>query len=176
MSMREITPIAAQAGEAVTPGYQDFYDDGDFNSDDDSLEDVNNTAHPSAAFLMASLRPAGRDDSFDSNDSDSDDDDGADEGLAPVHPFAQGYDEEDGFDDSFDDPGFGSGSQETETETLFGVSMMAQRRSDQDLIMLGHPRLSDTTEDSTQIARMASERVPDTPTPAVALYDQSSLH
>jgi len=112
------------AGEPVTPGYQDFYNDRDFKSDD-SLEDVNNTAHPSAAFLMASQRPAAvRDDSFDSNESDSDDDDGPEKGLAPVHPwsFAQGsggYDEEDGFDDSFDDAWFGSASNET--DTLFGV-------------------------------------------------------
>ena len=178
-----MTTIATPAGDAVTPtdqAHQDSYDDGDFNSDD-SLEDVNDTAHPSAAFLMASQRPAGRDDSFDSNDSDDDDEDMVDEGLAPVHPFAQGsavYDE-DGFDDSFDDGAFGGGGSQ-ETDTLFGVHpgrVMEQRRPDRRLVMLGQRRLpQDETDDSTQIARMASERVPDTPTPAVALYDQSSLH
>jgi hypothetical protein len=102
---------------------------------------------------------------LDSNDSDSN-------ARSSIRQGSGSYDEEDGFDDSFDDAGFSSSSKET--DMLFGVQpeQIAMSRSNQCLIMLGQRRLSD----STQITRMASERVPDIPTPAIALYDQSGLH
>jgi hypothetical protein len=66
-----------------------------------------------------------------------------------VHSRGPSYDEEDGFDDSFDDAEFASGSQET--DTLFGVQpeRISMGRSDQRLIMLGQEGISDKTEDRT---------------------------
>ena len=92
------------------------------DSDSDSLDEINNTAHPSAAFLMASTqRNRDSDDSFGSSNHSSDslnDEDG--NGLVPVHPFAQGI-QDDGYDDddSYDDDMYDGGP--VEEETLFGV-------------------------------------------------------
>ncbi|THH04280.1 hypothetical protein EW146_g10216 [Bondarzewia mesenterica] len=82
----------------------------------DSMEDeIHDTAHPSAAFLLASQQRGRNDDedsSFGSDDTDGDD---LDDGGEPIHPFARaaaGID--DGFDDSFED-------DEPEEETVFGM-------------------------------------------------------
>jgi DASH complex subunit ASK1 len=92
--------------------------------DEDSFDDdmVNNTAYPSAAFLMASARAANR--SFDSEDSAEDSliaEDAAleAEGGIAIHPFDRVGEYDDSFDDSFDAPG--GGGQEMGTETLFGI-------------------------------------------------------
>ncbi|KAJ7462097.1 DASH complex subunit Ask1-domain-containing protein [Mycena latifolia] len=110
------------------PATPPHYDAGDFDSDSDSLDEINNTAHPSAAFLMAQAAPSGSGGSFDEDDSfrsqdsldapdaDVDADGGA---IVDVHPFARsgyaGY--ADTGDDSFDDETFDAGVPE---ETVFG--------------------------------------------------------
>ena len=135
------------------------------DSDSDSLdmEEFNNTAHPSAAFLMASQgRPYEDDDSFDSNrSSDSLEDEDVPEGVA-LHPFAQQIVEDNGFDDEDDDSFEGEGG--FQEETLFGVPP-AQRQAlarplGGNLRMLGEDLLEDT------IFGIAEQRgVEETPTP-----------
>ncbi|KAJ7222877.1 DASH complex subunit Ask1-domain-containing protein [Mycena haematopus] len=107
----------------ITPQH---YDGGGYDTDSDSDEEVNNTAHPSAAFLMAQAASGSRsfdeDDSLESQDSFDQlvDIDGVLEGVVDVHPFARG-----GYaaaylgagDDSFDDETFDAGVPE---ETVFG--------------------------------------------------------
>jgi DASH complex subunit ASK1 len=109
------------ADPPVTPQQ---YDGGDYDSDSDSLDEVNNTAHPSAAFLMAQAA-SGSGGSFDEDDSFQSQDslDQADvdlnalgEGVVDVHPFARGGYAYTG-DDSFDDETFDAGVPE---ETVFG--------------------------------------------------------
>ncbi|KAJ7762307.1 hypothetical protein DFH07DRAFT_903105 [Mycena maculata] len=105
------------------PAQYPHYDGGfDSDSDSDSLEEVNNTAHPSAAFLMAQAA-SGAGGSFDEDDS-QDSLDGADgaagEGVVDVHPFARSvyaYAGAGDGDDSFDDESFDAGVRE---ETVFG--------------------------------------------------------
>ncbi|KAJ7508460.1 DASH complex subunit Ask1-domain-containing protein [Mycena galericulata] len=91
------------------------HDFSDSDSDSDSLDEVNNTAHPSAAFLMAQAASGAgafdEDDSFQSSQDSlerADVDmvmDAAGAGIVDVHPFARGgyagY--TDTGDDSFDD-------------------------------------------------------------------------
>ncbi|KAF9566986.1 hypothetical protein CPC08DRAFT_63388 [Agrocybe pediades] len=157
---------------AGTPGYDLEVQEEireDFDSDDsmDSLDEINNTAHPSAAFLMASERAGQFDDSFGSSNQSGDSLAGDEviEGLAPVHPFA-GVVNDDGFDDdddSFDD--FNRGDYQT--ETVFGVPPMqaGTRLSDgRNLHLHGSDLLNDTESISTHIS--AAERVEQSPTPA----------
>jgi DASH complex subunit ASK1 len=150
-----------------------FYGDDDHDSyfDSDSLDDVNNTAHPSAAFLMASRGRQGADDSFGSSNrsSDSLSEEDVAEGLAPVNPFGRGVvgDDGDGFDDSFyDDGSMDDGAQES---TLFGVPAV-QRLQDgarfEHVRMLGEDRLQETIDVGNKTAREA--RATETPTPANA--------
>ncbi|KAF8204208.1 hypothetical protein K438DRAFT_2014899 [Mycena galopus ATCC 62051] len=78
----------------VTPQHYDGGGDA-YDSDSDSLdEEVNNTAHPSAAFLQAASGSGAsfdEDDSFQSQDSlDQADAGGALELVVDVHPFARG--------------------------------------------------------------------------------------
>ncbi|KAG6911269.1 hypothetical protein DXG01_002107 [Tephrocybe rancida] len=159
--------------EPITP----MHEHEDLDSDSDSLDEINNTAHPSHAFLMASS--GGRedsDDSFGSNQSsDSLDDEGADMGLPPIHPFA-GTVEDDGFDDSYEDDMYDRLNGEVQEETLFGVPpqqrQALQQRSNvggghlgDELRMLGEDLLQDTIGIGTQIA--LSGRIEESPTPAV---------
>ncbi|KAF9469655.1 hypothetical protein BDZ94DRAFT_1206358 [Collybia nuda] len=150
----------------------------DMDSDSDSFDEVNNTAHPSAAFMMASAQgPNDSDDSFDSSNHSGDSltEEDANLGLAPVHPFAMGVDD-DGFDDSFDDDLYdGNALGDAEEETLFGVPpnqrIHAQARMRagggnpvDGLRMLGEDLLQETIGIGTQIAM--SGRVEESPTPA----------
>lgn len=149
----------------------------DMDSDSDSFDEVNNTAHPSAAFMMASAQgPNDSDDSFDSSghSGDSLTEEDANLGLAPVHPFALGV-EDDGFDDSFDDDMYDGNVMGDTEETLFGVPPgqrihgQAQMRVGgghlgDGLHMLGEDLLQDTIGIGTQIAM--SGRVEESPTPA----------
>ncbi|KAJ3722294.1 hypothetical protein C8R42DRAFT_666546 [Lentinula raphanica] len=168
--------------EFLTPTPHQYQHDPFYDDDDDEDEDdmVNNTAHPSAAFLMASQsrHPIG-DDSFDEDDSmvggDGDgfneDDLLGDEGdpnmLIPVHPFARGVSiEDDSFDDSFDnDMGNGDPGGMMSEETLFGVPV-AQREqrmgSGGGALMMHGGDLLDTAQLTEEIAKGA-----ETPTPAV---------
>ncbi|KAF5377142.1 hypothetical protein D9757_008796 [Collybiopsis confluens] len=104
----------------MAPQYQPnpFYDDDDDDDDDDS-DMINNTAHPSAAFLMLSQNrgPIGDvDDSFDDDDEDEEEvmamrmalgmgmlgevGTGDPDIMIPIHPFARmGVIEDDSFDD-----------------------------------------------------------------------------
>ncbi|KAH9486470.1 DASH complex subunit ask1 [Psilocybe cubensis] len=170
--------------EPATPmyGQQQHLRDDDIDSDSDSLDEINNTGHPSAAFLMASQGIGGDyddSDSFESNRSDDSlNDEAVAEGIVPVHPFAMtgGTIEDDGFDDdSFDDDddmqrGRG-GEDQYEEETVFGVhpaqrqQLHQARQSDgQNLRMMGDTLLQDTIGIGTQLA--ASGRVEESPTPA----------
>lgn len=150
--------------------------DSDSDSDSDSFSEVNNTAHPSAAFLMASQGLTGTesDDSFGSSNHSGDSltEEDANLGLVPVHPFAMGV-EDDGFDDddSFDDDGYGAVAEGFQEETLFGVPPVQRQEQmrgggslegDQ-LRMLGEDLLQDTIGIGTQIAM--SGRVEESPTP-----------
>jgi len=148
----------------------------DMDSDSDSLDDMNSTAHPAAPFMLATSGH-GRDDSDDSfgssnHSGDSLADDAANSGLAPVHPFG-GSVENDGFDDSYDDS-FDGLVGEVPEETLFGVPpsqrMLSQQRvqsrgdSGDGLRLLGEDLLQDTIGIGAQIALNGG--VEETPTPA----------
>jgi len=147
----------------------------DSDSDSDSfVEEVHNTAHPSAAFLMASQRQQNADDSFGSSNHSSDsldDVDVAQGGL--IHPFAgMSSAEGDGFDDdSFDDDPY-QGQQVQEEETIFGVppaqrlaAVGARGPAEQQLKLLGEDLLQDTIGIGMQMARAG--RVEESPTPYV---------
>ncbi|KAF8204214.1 DASH complex subunit Ask1-domain-containing protein [Mycena galopus ATCC 62051] len=133
----------------VTPEHYDGGGDA-YDSDSDSLdEEVNNTAHPSAAFLQAASGSGAsfdEDDSFQSQDSlDQADAGGAlelgeGELVVEVHPFARGGYAYTGVDDSFDDS-FDAGVPE---ETVFGRPPAQSQRGHQarlseagDLLMYG---------------------------------------
>ncbi|KAI0315328.1 hypothetical protein OF83DRAFT_1085023 [Amylostereum chailletii] len=98
-------------------------DDDSLDFDDFDEDEVNNTAHPSAAFLLAS-RARGADSdsdaSFGSSNTSSDSFGYDDAGGAPVHPFARGASVSDDFEDSFEDEGMEGGGEMPE-ETVFGV-------------------------------------------------------
>jgi DASH complex subunit ASK1 len=145
------------------------------DSDSDSLDEVNNTAHPSAAFLMVSQRQAGPDDSFGSSNHSDDSliaEEAANLGIAPVHPFARGMDgPEFEADDSFDDDSLLVGGSEPPEETLFGVPPAARLRAEQlraagqgQLHLPGQELLEDTMGIGAQFARTG--QVEETPTPA----------
>ncbi|KAF8963899.1 hypothetical protein BDZ97DRAFT_2075580 [Flammula alnicola] len=186
-------PYFPEPPEPATPVYSHMHQqeqleqEQDIDSDSDSLEldEINNTAHPSAAFLMASQgghRQYDDDDSFGSSnhssDSLTDEDVVGAAGIVPVHPFAQAAHvvEDDGFDDDDDDDddsfdGFetqpagvgavGGGYQE---ETVFGVAPAQRQVRGEGLRMLGEDLLQDTIGIGSQIA--ASGRVEESPTPA----------
>jgi DASH complex subunit ASK1 len=145
----------------------------DSDSDSDSfVEEAHNTAHPSAAFLMASQRQQDADDSFGSSNRSSDSFDDVDAGQGGmVHPFAgMSSSEGDAFDDdSFDNDQY-QGQQGPEEETVFGVPP-AQRQATaasrgpagQQLKLLGEDLLQDTIGIGSAMA-MAG-RVEESPTP-----------
>lgn len=146
-------------------------DEGNLSLDSLDEEDLNNTANPSAAFILASQRASYDDDSdsFGSNQSlDSLNEEDIDPN-APVHPFARGIvaDDGDGFeDDSFDDPAYGN--DDVEEETLFGVPpaqrLLAQANAPGgQLRILGESLLEDTVGIGEQMARAG--RVEESPTP-----------
>ena len=140
-------------------------------------DSVHNTAHPSAAFLLAS-RQRGRHDYDDHDDDDDEPDDDGDfddsldadaaaAALAPVHPFARAralsaQDDTGEYDDSFDS--FDSGERvEGEEETLFGVRRAGREVAPPQLRMLGEDLLQDTMGIGTQLARAG--HVEESPTP-----------
>lgn len=155
------------------------------DSDSDSLDSINNTAHPSAAFLMASgSTPAYvDDDSFGSSNHSSDSLENEEvnalgEGILPVHPFATNVPVvDDGFDDEDDDSSDGFETRhvgvdgrvidEIDEDTVFGL-VPAHRQSaaydGQNIRMLGEELLQDTIGIGAQIA--ASGRIEESPTPA----------
>ncbi|TFK26738.1 hypothetical protein FA15DRAFT_667021 [Coprinopsis marcescibilis] len=150
--------------------YMEGQDDlDDLDSDEDSLEmdELNNTAHPSAAFLMASQGRPGADDSFGSSNHSSDsltDELEGVGGLVPVHPFANVV-EDDGYDDDsldYDD--------QPQTETLFGVppaqrqAFEAQKHAQGGLRMLGQNLMDDTI--GARIVSGDAGGVDESPTPA----------
>ncbi|KAF9486550.1 hypothetical protein BDN70DRAFT_916320 [Pholiota conissans] len=173
--------------EPATPMYNQMHALQDDLDDSLDLEEVNNTAHPSAAFLMASQGIHGQyddDNSFDSNnsvDSLADEDVIGTAGLIPIHPFAQTGPvvEDDGFDDDDDESFDGFETQrvgmigvgqydEPEEETLFGLApgqRMAQRGPTGELRMLGDDLLQDTIGIGTHIAS-SGRMVDESPTPA----------
>lgn len=146
--------------DSATPVYDDL-------DSDDSLDDFNATAHPSAAFLMATQgMRASDEDSFGSSNQSSDslnDEEAHLEGAVPVHPFAGGIEDTgDDDSDSFDEYQPGEGAQ---TETLFGVApgqqRTAERRGRQPLRMLGQEMLDDMTATGAYVGG-----VEESPTPA----------
>jgi len=156
---------------AVTPG--DAHQDSDSDSDS-FVEEAHNTAHPSAAFLMASQRQQDADDSFGSSNRSSDSLDDVDAGQGGmVHPFAgMSSSEGDAFDDdSFDNDQY-QGQDGPEEETVFGVPP-AQRQATaapasrgsggKQLKLLGEDLLQDTIGIGSAMA-MAG-RVEESPTP-----------
>jgi DASH complex subunit ASK1 len=157
-----------QGNQLFTPGYD--YRGQDMDSDSDSLEDeINNTAHPSAAFLMASQGRPG-DDSFGSSNHSSDsldeDVDVGALGVVPVHPFGGSTVEDDGLDsdDSFDYQG-----SDVQEETVFGVPPAQRLRAAQaaqrqhDLRLHGEGLLDDTIGVQIVAGNMGVE---ESPTPA----------
>ncbi|KAI0246628.1 hypothetical protein BJV78DRAFT_124399 [Lactifluus subvellereus] len=144
------------------------------SSGEDSVHD---TAHPSAAFLLAS-RQRGRHDYDDHDDDDEPDDDDdfddsldadADAALAPVHPFARAralsaQDVGTEYDDSFDSLEGGDGDEGgVPEETVFGVRPAEREAAQPRLRMLGEDLLQDTIGIGTQLARAG--RVEESPTP-----------
>lgn len=149
-------------------------DDASASSSEDS---VHNTAHPSAAFLLAS-RQRGRNDYDDEDEDDElyhDDsfDDSldaagdADAGVAPVHPFARAHASVHGDyeDDSFDSLEGGDGEEMPE-ETVFGLRPAEPNeaaRLHPQLRMYGEELLQDTMDIGTRLARAG--RIEESPTP-----------
>jgi DASH complex subunit ASK1 len=174
----EATPIDAAAPENddTSSSTSTFSSSGE----DDS---VHNTAHPSAAFLLAS-RQRGRHDYDDDHDDEPDDgDDDFDDSLldadaaaaarAPVHPFARaraqaaahgdaGNYDEDSFD-SFDGGGGPDEGEERLEETVFGVRPAEREAAQPRLRMFGEDLLQDTIGIGTQLARAG--RIEESPTP-----------
>ncbi|KAF9535703.1 hypothetical protein CPB83DRAFT_842185 [Crepidotus variabilis] len=183
-------PKATNAGPSI-PSYMSSnqhlqQSDFSIDSDSDSME-FNDTANPSAAFLMASGGAAAYmdDDSFGSsnNSSDSLENDGVGalgDGIVPVHPFAANVAVlDDGFDDEDDDSSDGfevgpagglAGGQvvdDFEDETVFGVGprqSVAGVYDGRNLRMLGEDLLEDTIGIGAHMA--ATGRVEESPTPA----------
>lgn len=167
-----------------TPPIHESHHDS-LDSDSDSLDSINDTAHPSAAFLMASggAQVYVDDDSFDSNHSsdslENEDPNALGEGIVPVHPFAvnaavvdDDFDDDDDSDDGFEvghhDAVGGLGPfNDIDEDTVFGLAP-GQRESaaygGQHLRMLGEDLLQDTIGIGAQLA--ATGRVEESPTPA----------
>lgn len=152
--------IGGIVDDSATPVYDDL-------DSDDSMDDFNPTAHPSAAFLMATQgMRASDDDSFGSSNQSTDslnDEEAHLEGAAPVHPFAGGIEDTgDDDSDSFEEYAPGDGAH---TETLFGVAPGQRRAAGQQrgqpLRMLGQEILDDITATGTYVGG-----VEESPTPA----------
>ncbi|KAJ7194662.1 DASH complex subunit Ask1-domain-containing protein [Mycena pura] len=151
---------------AATPlRYDAELGDDSFDSDSDSLDEVNNTAHPSAAFLMAQAASSSfdDDDSLESQDSLYQADAGALalEGIVDVHPFALARGgfvnaADNSFDESFDDGGL------PREETVFGrppARAQASRLSAQgELLMYGDE--ASVVPDTMQYGMAASSPTP----------------
>ena len=142
-------------------------------------DSVHNTAHPSAAFLLAS-RQRGRHDYDDDDDEEGEElyhDDGFDESLdadgevnadaAPVHPFARarasvhGEYEDDSFDSLDDEEG-----EELPEETVFGLRPAERNeaaRLQPQLRMHGEELLQETMDIGAGLARAG--RIEESPTP-----------
>lgn len=155
--------------EPLTPVYSHGHDI-DSDSDSYSFDEVNNTAHPSDAFMMASAQPSNdSDDSFDSNGNSRDSLTAEDVNL--VEPFFTMGVEDDGFDDSFDDDLYdGNVMGETEEETLFGVPPAQRIHAQAQMRAGGHlgDGLHILGEDLNTVdigARARSGRVEESPTP-----------
>ncbi|KAF8203954.1 hypothetical protein BJ912DRAFT_1090904 [Pholiota molesta] len=162
-----------EPSEPATPVYNQMLghqDDLD-SSDSLDLDEINNTAHPSAAFLMASQGVHGQyddDNSFgssnNSSDSLADEDVVGTTGIVPIHPFAQSGPvvEDDGFDDedeSFD--GF-----ETQRMPIGGGGgANGSSWATGELRMLGDELLQDTIGIGSHIAS-SGRMVDESPTPA----------
>ena len=155
--------VGGRAADATIDAAPESDDGSTTSTFSSSGEDsVHNTAHPSAAFLLAS-RQRGRhdhgghdeaDDGDDFDDSlDTDVDADATAALAPVHPFARARamaaDDDTGeYDDSFDSFSFdGSGGDEGERpeETVFGVRPAVREAAQPRLRMLGDELLQQDT-------------------------------
>jgi DASH complex subunit ASK1 len=147
--------------------------DADADVDSDSLDDIeiNNTANPSAAFMMASAQSS-QDDSFGSSSSHSGDSlTGEDNMLASVNPWARLV--VDNEYDSFDEDMY-EHREKPDEETLFGVPPQQRICADQAqrldghgqvrLRMLGEDLLQDTIGVGTQITMRGS--IEESPTPA----------
>jgi DASH complex subunit ASK1 len=139
-------------------------------------DSVHNTAHPSAAFLLASRQRGGHDyddddeldhdDGFDDSlDADAD----ADADIAPVHPFARarasahGEYEDDSFDSLDGEEDHGGDIPE---ETVFGLRPAEREEAAQlqpRLRMYGEDLLQDTMGIGTRLARAG--RIEESPTP-----------
>ena len=172
-------PVISQ--DQLFPQSYNQYSSHDLSSDSDSLDDmdneVNNTANPSTAFLMASQGHTGADDSFNSSDASGDsldeDVEGLGEGgIAPIHPFG-GSMEDDGMDD--EDDSFDYQPSTTEEETVFGMPPAQRMRADaqraqaQALRMMGSDLLDDT------IGMPVGTGVAETPTPGAAWQSGAAL-
>ena len=146
--------------DPATPVYENMPQDID--SDSDSLDEINNTAHPSAAFLMASQGGNVYDDSFGSSDNSNDSfrDEDVGTSLVPIHPFANAI-EDDGFDDDDSFDGFVPAGDNFQEETVFGVTPGERERiHTEGLRMMGQEPLEDT------IRRAVAAGAEDSPTPA----------
>jgi DASH complex subunit ASK1 len=157
------------------PNYGDSEYQGNayLSSDDDSDidDEINNTAHPSAAFLMASQRRVDDDDSFgdSSHSSDSIDDDLSGLPAGVIHPFAGATVEDDGLDS--DDDSFDYQGSEVQEETVFGVppaqrlqnAQAAAAAQQQGLRLMGEGLLDDTIGAQLVGGGLGVE---ETPTPA----------
>lgn len=172
------TPIEAEARENDDTSTSTSTSTFSSSGEDDS---VHNTAHPSAAFLLAS-RQRGRHDYGDDHDDDQDDgDDDFDDSLldadvdadaaaaarAPVHPFARaqaaGHGEMGDYDDSFDSFDGGNEGEDRPEETVFGVRPVEREAAQPRLRMFGEDLLQDTIGIGTQLARAG--RIEESPTP-----------
>jgi DASH complex subunit ASK1 len=141
-------------------------------------DSVHNTAHPSAAFLLASRQRGMHDydddeDEDDELDHDDDFDDSLDAagdagvGVVPVHPFARVRASVHGEyeDDSFDSLESGE-EEEMPEETVFGLRPAERNeaaRLQPQLRMYGEELLQDTMGIGTRLARAG--RIEESPTP-----------
>ena len=162
---------------AIQLGQHPHADAGsDSDSDSDSLSDEpGNSSQPSTAFIMASNREPGPDDSFGSSNSNHSmdslgEDEFQGEHEAAVHPFARALEargvDGDGFDDSFDSEGGYEGQGEVTDETVFGIPPAQRRQQGRgagQLRLLGEDLLQDTIGIGGQLAKVG--RIEESPTP-----------
>ena len=156
----------------ATPEGEDVYASASTSTFSSSGEDsMHNTAHPSAAFLLASRQRGRHDDDDDELDHDDGFDDSldadADADIAPIHPFARarasalGEYEDDSFD-SLD----GEEEGDVPEETVFGLRPAERNeavRLQPQLRMYGEDLLQDTMGIGTRLARAG--RIEESPTP-----------
>jgi DASH complex subunit ASK1 len=173
------TPPSSSVGLPLVGGDADTTIDATPESEDSTStfsssgeDSVHNTAHPSAAFLLAS-RQRGLHDYDDDDELDQDDgfDDSldADADIAPVHPFARarasahGEYEDDSFDSLDGEEDEGGDMPE---ETVFGLRPAERNeaaRLQPRLRMYGEDLLQDTMDIGTRLARAG--RIEESPTP-----------